>query len=156
MKQGNKKSAENAEKRSYTRRILFLSNADSVLKERISDPSYNIRAFCNDMNMRRSTLYRKLRKVTGKTIGDYISLKRTALACSVLTNNPRMPDSALAAVSGFKSTRALRRRFNSVLGMKPDEYRIRVLRGRPLVIQATASQNAQYPPQSEDHRSEPQ
>lgn len=56
-------------------------------------------------------------------LSDYINTRRIAHACKLIREKPQMTVEALAAESGFSTTRNFRRCFKSQTGVTPAEYR---------------------------------
>lgn len=101
----------------------FMKEAEAALLRNISDATYSVDRFCQDMHRERSGVFRHISRITGMTPSRYIEHGRVAMAMKLLREDKSITDETLAEKSGFKSCRAMYNAFLSNLGMSPAEYR---------------------------------
>lgn len=77
------------------------------------------------MGISKNSLSPILNEVLGDApnLSEYINSKRVTFACQLLREHPQMTIDAIAADSGFSTTRNFRRCFKAQTGMSPAEYR---------------------------------
>ena len=77
------------------------------------------------MGISKNSLSPILNEVLGDApnLSEYINSKRVTFACQLLREHPQMTIDAIAADSGFSTTRNFRRCFKAKTGMSPAEYR---------------------------------
>ena len=69
-----------------------------------------------------STLYNKLRALTGQNISNFIRDIRIKTACQLAKDNPDLRVSDIAYRVGFKDPKYFATSFKKVMGIQPKEY----------------------------------
>ena len=69
-----------------------------------------------------STLYNKIRAITGKSITNFIRDIRIEAACKMAKENPDLRVSDIAYQVGFKDPKYFATSFKRVMGTQPKEY----------------------------------
>ena len=100
----------------------FLMRASKCVHDHIDDSEYNRESFAADMGASSSTLYNKLRALTGKNISSYIRDIRIKTACQLAKDNPDLRVSDIAYRVGFKDPKYFATSFKKVMGTQPKEY----------------------------------
>ncbi len=106
----------------------FLLQATNCVKEHIDDSDYDREQFAADMGASASTLYNKLRALTGMNVTTFIRDIRIKTACQLAKDNPDLRVSDIAYRVGFKDPKYFATTFRKVTGMQPKEY-INQIRG---------------------------
>jgi len=100
----------------------FLQRAINCINEHITDTEYNREAFAADMGSSVSTLYNKLRALTGKSVTNFSRDIRIKAACRLAKENPDLRVSDIAYRVGYKDPKYFATSFKRVMGMQPKEY----------------------------------
>ncbi len=100
----------------------FLQKATDCIYEHIDDPDYDREQFANDMGASASTLYNKLRSLTGMNVTSFIRGIRIKSACRMAKEDPDLRVSDIAYRVGFKDPKYFATTFKKVMGMQPKEY----------------------------------
>ena len=100
---------------------LFLKRAIDCVYTHLSDSDYDRDAFAADMGASASSLYNKLRALTGMNVGNFIRDIRMKEAMR-LAQLPEMRVSDLAYKVGFRDPRYFSTCFKKEFGVQPSEY----------------------------------
>ena len=101
---------------------LFLKRASECVYAHLDDSDYDRNAFASDMGASASTLYNKLRALTGLSVGSFIRDIRMKEAIRIAQNQPDIRISDLAYKVGFKDPKYFSTCFKKDFGMQPTEY----------------------------------
>lgn len=99
----------------------FLNDAVNIIEEHISDSEFDIDAFSSSLNLSKSTLYRKLKTMTGLSPNEFIRNIRLKHACQLLSN-PNITISEVAYTVGFTDPRYFATCFKNEFDMTPTNY----------------------------------
>ena len=100
----------------------FIERAIKCLDEHLSDSDYDRETFARDMGASASTLYNKLRAVTGMNVSGFIRNHRIKVACRLAQENPDLRVSDIAYQVGFKDPKYFATSFKKEMGVQPSEY----------------------------------
>lgn len=100
----------------------FLDRAAQCVYKNISDSEYDREAFAADMGTSVSTLYNKLRELTGKSMANYIRDIRIQEACKIAKNERNTRVSDIAYRVGFRDAKYFATAFKRITGKQPKEY----------------------------------
>ena len=100
----------------------FLRRAVKCINDHISETDYDRQTFASDMGCSVSTLYNKIRELTGKNISNFARDIRIKTACKLAKENPDLRVSDIAYQVGFKDPKYFATSFKRVTGMQPKEY----------------------------------
>ena len=100
----------------------FLRRAIQCVNEHLSDTDYDRQAFASDMGSSVSTLYNKIRALTGKNISTFTRDIRIKAACKLAKENPDLRVSDIAYHVGFRDPKYFATSFKRVTGEQPKEY----------------------------------
>ena len=100
----------------------FLRRAVKCINEHLSETEYDRQTFASDMGCSVSTLYNKIREVTGKNISNFVRDMRIKAACKLAKENPDLRVSDIAYQVGFKDPKYFATSFKRVMGIQPKEY----------------------------------
>lgn len=101
--------------------IDFVNRLTEYTCGHISNEEFNIDQLASEMNMSPSSLYRKIKSVTGDTPGQFIRVVRLKRAAELLTESDRLI-SDVAFMVGFSSASHFTKAFSAQFGMTPTEY----------------------------------
>jgi signal transduction histidine kinase/DNA-binding response OmpR family regulator len=99
----------------------FLKRVTDFISQHLHEFTFDVRALQGLMAMSGSTLYKKLKALTGETPASLIRIMRLKLAASMLKKNERSITDILMSV-GFSNPSCFTRCFKAYYGMTPGEY----------------------------------
>jgi len=108
----------------------FLGRALEFVYTHLEDEYYDRDALATDMGTSTSTLYNKLRSITGLNVSSFIRDVRMKEASRIAETTPGIRVSDLAYRVGFKDPRYFSTCFKKHFGVQPKEY-IEGLQSRP-------------------------
>ena len=100
----------------------FLEKAMTCVHTHLDDSDYDRDSFASDMGMSASSLYNKLRAVTGMNATSFIRDIRMKEACRLAKSTPGIRVSDLAYSVGYKDPKYFSTIFKKEFGMQPSEY----------------------------------
>ena len=101
---------------------LFLEKALNCVHEHLDDTEYDRDAFAADMGASSSTLYNKLRAITGMNVTTFIRDVRMKEARRLAEKDPSMRVSDLAYKVGFQDPKYFSTCFKKYFGVQPKEF----------------------------------
>ena len=117
----SEENEENADPR-LTLDQEFLQRAMDCVNEHIDDADYDRETFAADMGASASTLYNKIRALTGMNVTAFIRDIRLKKACQLDKENPDLRVSDIAYRVGFKDPKYFATSFKKEMGVQPKEY----------------------------------
>ena len=100
----------------------FLNRALNCVYSHMEDDEYDRDSLASDMGTSTSTLYNKLRSITGLNVSSFIRDIRMKEASRLAEENPTIRISDLAYRVGFKDPRYFSTCFKKHFGLQPKEY----------------------------------
>ena len=101
---------------------MFLSRALEFVYAHLEDDGYDRDALASDMGASSSTIYNKLRSITGLNVSGFIRDIRLKEARRMAQADPTLRVSDLASKVGFRDPRYFSTCFKKQFGMQPKEY----------------------------------
>lgn len=98
----------------------FLSKLNSLMEENISDEEFTIDILAENLNMSRSSFYRKLKALMGMTPVDYMKNYRLDVAARQLREGARVTE--VVTNIGFTSSSYFAKCFKDKYGVLPRDY----------------------------------
>ncbi|RTY99965.1 response regulator, partial [Flavobacterium bomense] len=99
----------------------FIKKLDEIIIRNISDSNLSVDTLAENMNMSRSTLYRKINSISNLSPNDLINITRLKKAAELLkTGNYKIYE--IAEMVGFNSQVSFGRSFHRQFNMTPSEY----------------------------------
>lgn len=92
------------------------------LQEHIYEEDLSLSRLADTFRVSESTISRRIRSFTGYNFLDYVTGRRIAHACTLLTETD-MPIQDIAAATGYLNDVTFRRLFKKQMGLTPSEYR---------------------------------
>lgn len=96
----------------------FIESVNDIIENRYSETDFGVEILSNEMNMSRSTFYRKFKALTGVSAADYLRKIRLHKA-SVYLKQEEIPASQVAEMVGFQSVAHFRKCFKEEFGETP-------------------------------------
>lgn len=100
----------------------FMQKAIEAVRAHIRDSSYGREELAADLCVSPSTLYNKLRALTGLNISGFISSIRMKVAYAMIESNPHISVGELSAAVGFNTPNYFSKLFKQEYGMLPSEF----------------------------------
>ena len=124
MKQfeGARKALESEEQQHSSPDELFIQRAIDCVKQHLDDGDYDREQFARDMCVSSSTLYNKLRSLTGQSVTAFINAIRLKEACSIMRQEPDIKMTELSMRVGFNTPKYFAKLFKKEFGCLPSEY----------------------------------
>lgn len=101
---------------------LFIQKAIDCVKQHLDDADYDREQFALDMCVSASTLYNKLRALTGQTVTGFVNAIRLKEACRILRERPDIKMTELSMKVGFNTPKYFTKLFKKEFGMLPSDY----------------------------------
>ncbi|WP_163174454.1 two-component regulator propeller domain-containing protein [Bacteroides sp. 51] len=101
----------------------IIEKATKVVEQNLSNSDFNIDIFASKMGLGRTSLFSKIKGVTGLTPNNFILNIRLKKSSEMLLNNPELNISEIAFSLGFSDARYYNKCFKSLFGYTPSEYR---------------------------------
>lgn len=99
----------------------FLNNAISVIEQHLAETNFDVNTFAEKLNMSKSSLYRKIKTMTGLSPNEFIRNIRLKHACQLL-KDPSISISEVAYLVGFSIPKYFTLCFKTEFNMTPSEY----------------------------------
>lgn len=99
----------------------FIAKATDIVQENISIPAFGVDELASELNMSYSTLYRKIKSISGISPCDFIRKARIKNAINMLSQKT-LSFADIAFASGFCNYSYFSRCFRSEFGIFPSEY----------------------------------
>lgn len=119
-----KKADDSVQPQSITYTTLdeeFITQAVRIIEENISDEEFAFESLVDKMNVSKSTLYRKIKSITGMPTSDFIKDIRLKTACKIMREK-QMNVAEVAYMVGFGQPKYFTYCFKKKYGILPSEY----------------------------------
>lgn len=100
----------------------FMKKINAVIHENLSDEEFSVQQLADAMIVSRSSLYSKIKIITGMGVNDYIKRLRIEQAMSLLVNT-NLNINEISCEVGFTYPRYFSSTFKSMTGMTPKQFR---------------------------------
>lgn len=100
----------------------FMQRAIAVVQKHLDDPNFDQQQFMDEMGTSKSTLYKKLKSLTGLNTSAFIRNIRLKAACRILEEKQTVRISELAYAVGFNDPKYFSSCFRKEFGLLPKEY----------------------------------
>ena len=107
--------------------MAFLQKVQDLFDANMADPNFSIDGLASDVNMSRSSFYRKLKSLTGMTPVDYMKSQRMKRAARLLIEGLSVSD--VAQQTGIASASYFTKCFKQAYGVLPKDYVAKKLSG---------------------------
>lgn len=99
----------------------FMRSIVEGIERHIGETDFDLETLASEMGMSRSTLYRKIKSVTGMTPLDFVSNVKMKHACMLLMQQ-KLTISEVAYTVGFSNPKYFTKCFKEEFGVTPTEY----------------------------------
>jgi response regulator RpfG family c-di-GMP phosphodiesterase len=99
----------------------FLNNCMRIVESHLDDDNFSIKTFSAEIGMSHSSLYKKVKSVSGQSIKGFIRFIRLRKAAEIMINS-EYNITEIANMVGFNDTKYFREYFYALFGMNPSEY----------------------------------
>jgi AraC-like DNA-binding protein len=99
----------------------FLNNCMRIVENHLDDDNFSIKTFSAEIGMSHSSLYKKVKSVSGQSIKGFIRFIRLRKAAEIMINS-EYNITEIANMVGFNDTKYFREYFYTLFGMNPSEY----------------------------------
>ena len=100
----------------------FIQKAIECVNLHLDDSEFDQQQFSEEMNVSKSTLYNKLKTLTGLHTSAFITNIRMKAACRIINQNRNIRISDLAYAVGFNDPKYFSSCFKKEFNMRPSEY----------------------------------
>ncbi|MDO9552878.1 hybrid sensor histidine kinase/response regulator transcription factor [Rhodonellum sp.] len=100
----------------------FLSMLDQIILAQIGKEETQVEIIVQEMGMSRTSLFRKVKAITGYNINAYIRMTKLKKAADLISSN-HLTISQAAYESGFNDIKYFRKVFKEYFGQLPSEYK---------------------------------
>ena len=98
----------------------FIERLETIIRDNISEPDFNINTICEKMGISRTQLYRKLQAITDRSISDMVRDHRMRIAHELLRSGKYNVSEVMYLV-GINSNSYFTRTFKEYFGTLPSE-----------------------------------
>lgn len=107
----------------------FLLKLNKIIIENLDNPQLDVLFLCNEIGMSRSSLYSKLKIITGMGVNDYINKLRMEKALFLISTTD-MTITEVAEILGFSTLRYFSTTFKQYTGKTPSSYKEELKRAK--------------------------
>lgn len=100
----------------------FLQACIDCVTKHVSEIDFTQAQFAEEMNISKSTLFRRLKQLTGEGGASFIANVRMKVACRILDERYFVPVAELADMVGYNDSHYFTVKFKKVVGCTPSEY----------------------------------
>nr|WP_294948788.1 helix-turn-helix domain-containing protein [uncultured Mucilaginibacter sp.] len=101
--------------------LKFIKNAYRIVDENIGDPTFNVTDFARAIGLSRAQLYRKIDRISGQSVKEFVRIIRLKKASEMLTKTS-YNISEVAYRVGFSSIAYFTKSFSNLYGLPPSKY----------------------------------
>lgn len=117
---------DNSQEPQITHSQDFLQRAVACVSEHLDDPDFDRTTFAAAMGASSSSLYSKLRQLTGLNVNAFIRDMRMKAACRIAKEHPDYRVSEIAYMVGYKDPKYFATTFKRQFGSQPKEYFVKL------------------------------
>lgn len=99
----------------------FIQKCRDLVRNNFLNPEYDYESFFDDLNMSRANCYRKIKALTGKSIGEYTNVEKMNYAAEIITSGSRSI-TQLAYDMGYNTPSNFTRDFKKVFNKPPSHF----------------------------------
>ncbi|WP_229240232.1 two-component regulator propeller domain-containing protein [Dyadobacter sp. SG02] len=99
----------------------FLTECIRIVENHITDPGFNVKVLASEIGMSHSTLYNRIKSISGQSATSFVRFIRLRKAAQLLiTTDITISETAFSV--GINDIRYFREHFQKLFGMKPSDY----------------------------------
>ncbi|KAA0994148.1 response regulator [Dyadobacter sp. UC 10] len=99
----------------------FLKDCIQIVESHLTDPGFTIKVLAAEIGMSHSTLYNRIKSISGQSTNSFIRFIRLRRAAQILITTD-ITISEVAYQVGINDIKYFRESFHKLFGMKPSEY----------------------------------
>ncbi|TLU96595.1 hybrid sensor histidine kinase/response regulator transcription factor [Dyadobacter sediminis] len=99
----------------------FLQRCIAIVESHITNPEFNIKVLASEIGMSHSTLYNRIKSISGQSTNGFIRFIRLRRAAEIMISSD-MTIMETAEQVGINDIKYFREQFSNLFGMKPSEY----------------------------------
>lgn len=99
----------------------FLQDCIQIVERHVMDTAFNTKVLAAEIGLSQSTLYNRIKSISGKSINEFIRFIRLRKAAQLLLSTD-MTIAEAAYQVGMNDAKYFREQFNKLFGMNPSEY----------------------------------
>lgn len=99
----------------------FIERCMKIIEDHLQDDTFSIKVLASEIGMSHSTLYKKIKAVSGQSVNGFIRFIRLKKAAELLINT-EMNVNETANMVGFYNTKYFRAQFHKLFGLNPSDY----------------------------------
>ena len=99
----------------------FMSRCSEIVLQNIENPDFSVNTLAQELNMSRTSVFTKIKGITGQTPNDFIKLMRLKQACKMLQEG-EYKITEIGFLVGFNSSSYFAKCFQKQFGMLPTEF----------------------------------
>ncbi len=100
----------------------FLNKCMDTVERHLDNPEFNVKTLADEVGMSYSSLYKKIKSISGKSANEFIRFIRLRKSAQLLITTD-LGVSEAAYATGFNDIKYFREQFSKLFDMKPSEYR---------------------------------
>lgn len=100
---------------------IFLDRCIAVVEKYLDDEDFNVKTFASELNISHSSLYKKVKSISGQSVNAFIRFIRLRKAAELFINT-NMNVNEVALEVGFLNPKYFREQFAKLFGMNPSSY----------------------------------
>lgn len=104
-----------------TKEMAFMQKVQNIVEKNLKNEDFGVVDLSKEMGLDRTQIYRKIKKLTGQTVHDYMQHIRLSHAVNMIEQNTGSL-SEIAYETGFRSISAFSRSFKKKFGVPPSHY----------------------------------
>lgn len=99
----------------------FLDKLYTIIEDNITESDFDVSEIVKQMNLSHSTVLKKVKALTGKSMVEFIKLQRLKRAAQILASS-KLPISEIAYMVGFSDPKYFSKCFSKEFGKTPTEF----------------------------------
>jgi len=101
----------------------FLEKVNRLIEQNMENPDFGVNEFSQGMNLGRTSLFQKIKGITGQTPNEYILTVKMKQATYLLVNHPELNISDVAYRLGFNTQKYFSKCFKNQFGITPSDFK---------------------------------
>jgi len=99
----------------------FLQECIRIVEQHITDPNFNIQVLAEEIGISRSSLFNKIKSISGRSSNSFIRFIRLRKAAEIFINTDNTISETMFMV-GINDIKYFREQFNKLFNMNPSDY----------------------------------
>ncbi|SHM49887.1 Signal transduction histidine kinase [Chitinophaga jiangningensis] len=99
----------------------FVEKCIAIVEANLDNDAFNIKVLAREIGMSHSSVYKKIRQVSGESLRGFVRFIRLRKAAELMINTP-LNVNEIGFQVGINDVKYFRQQFNKVFGMNPSDY----------------------------------